>query len=130
MLLIRKIPFRPHRKPPQASAPAPPGALVLVSAEYLTEDGPQVMLTFDRPINIASLHGNQFTLIDNDISGWKYHGTGGILSSPAAVLLGLTQFQSAAGDGIFLTASNTNGIIAAGDGAAWSGVTNLSLPYP
>ena len=65
-MLIPAPPLYPRKRKPRPKAqptpPAPPVALVLVSAVY--EGGAAVTLTFDRPIDIAGLDGSSVIVDD------------------------------------------------------------------
>jgi hypothetical protein len=118
---------RAHRKPRMAT---PPPALTLVSASFSTDPGPFVSLVFDRDIEIAENHPEVFAVSDG-VAGTKYIGNpegGGRTGSSFG--LNMDVDGEASGESVLLTVGAGNGIVAADDGAAWSGVTGLELPYP
>jgi hypothetical protein len=123
---FRKRRGRPKRTPPQPAAPV--GALTLVACAY--DSGSWVQLTFDRPIDIAGVDGAAVTVADGG-AAILYVGTSAvILIDPATVEIALTGFDSWLDPGVTLTATAANGIVAVGDGAAWAGVTDVSIPFP
>jgi hypothetical protein len=52
------------------------------------------------------------------------------LTGAATVKLILQVIGGASGGRVLLTATALTGIVAAGDGGTWAGVTELELPYP
>jgi hypothetical protein len=129
MLIVPPTPFRGRRRIEAPSAPAPPVAMALVGASY-DPDALTLLLTFNQSVNIAAFNGGAITVLDTDFTGWKYHGTGASLATPSSVLITLGSFQSSITDGVHLTATGATGIVASNGGGTWSGVTNLSLPFP
>jgi hypothetical protein len=106
-----------------------PVTLTLVEATY--NDSDAVHLRFDRPVNIDSVDVTQVTINDPEFSGNTFVGTGeAVLETPTMVYVPLAVTGTATGTGVQLTASADTGIVAAGDGAAWAGVTELQLPFP
>ena len=122
------LPARRHRKRRANQPAATPGALTLVSASY---DQATVSLTlvFDRPVEIGSFDGSQILLQDQPAEN-TYIGASATLLAPATVEIALVQHDTCEGSSILLTASADNGIVAAGDGTPWAGVTDLVLPFP
>src|SRR4051812_46698183 len=132
MLIFPPPKSPPQRRRPVRVPPAPPGpvALTLVSATYVA--GMSIELTFDRAIDIDALVGSQITVDDSAPLNIRFVATGAAsLAGPAAVLIELEEGESwFGGSGIHLNASAATGIVAADDGGAWAGVTNLALPFP
>ena len=129
MLLPTTPPFRrrrgrPTRRPPGA------GALTLVAAVIVDDDGPGVRLDFDRPIDVSGLDASQVTVQDTGGTGVAYVGTGAVdTPAPNAVVVGLAETGVAAGP-TRMTATAATGIVAVDDGGTWAGVTDLGLPFP
>jgi hypothetical protein len=124
--------FRRRRGRKGNGAPAPPPppfALALMSAVY-DSDALTLLLTFNQSVSIAGFVGSAVSVLDTDISGWKYHGTAASQPTGDSVLMGLTQFQSSTIDGVHLTVTNASGIVRVNGGGVWSGVTMLVLPFP
>jgi hypothetical protein len=110
--------------------PPTPAALTLVAAEYNHVDGPVVILTFGRAVEIGGLDGSQIVVDDADDSGLKFAATGAAtLDDPATLRVVLNEIGDATGTGTTLTAGAGNGLVAADDGGAWAGVTDLELPF-
>jgi hypothetical protein len=129
MLLIRKIPFRAHRKPPASNAP--PVELLLVSASYDPVTGPTLVLVFNQPINISGLVANDISVDDGTTTGLKYiAGGAATLEDPQTLSVILTEVDSAEASDVRLNATAMNGIIAVSDSDEWAGVTDLLLPWP
>jgi hypothetical protein len=108
--------------------PAPP-ALTLVAAAY--QPGEWVRLTFDRAVDVASADTAAVRVDDGAVAGWLFRGDGpAALVGPRTVQVGLAILDRPAGSGTRLSAGAGTGIVAADDGGAWPGVTDLSLPFP
>ena len=103
-------------------------ALTLVAAEY--EEGTAVLLTFDRAVNIDAAVGGQLVLDDGQFSGMMYEGIAYALVGATTVRVELQSFGPSAGAGVTVSVGAGTGIVAAGDGQTWAGVTNLALPFP
>src|SRR5437016_1863280 len=75
MLLIRKLPFRGHRKPvtPPAPGPAP---LALVEVLYPIDPVGAIRINFDRMIDISGLDGTQIIVKDGLDLGFIMQATG------------------------------------------------------
>ena len=122
---------QPYRKHPRPRTKAAPAALTLVAAVY---DGPAatVTLTFDRAIDVATIH-----VAAVEVSDWSYWGAvmrgdpagTTALVGPDAVRVPLVQIGDATHGGVTLTATAGNGIVAADDGGTWAGVSELPLPF-
>ncbi len=112
-----------------AGQPAAAAALTLVAAVY--EEGPQVRLTFDRPIDIASMDVSQILVDDGEVFGFRYQGVDvPELTSATTVRVPLNGISEDPDPGVHLTAGAGNGIVAVDDAAMWAGVVDLGLPYP
>jgi hypothetical protein len=81
-----------------------------------------VTLTFDRAVSITGVHPAAISVNDGEFAD-------ATLVSPTTVRVTL-ELDSDAGPGVTLTASPDNGIVAADDGAAWAGVSDVGLPFP
>jgi hypothetical protein len=128
MLTFPPPPFRYHNGPAKGKAlrVAP---LKLVSAVY--DPGQAVILTFDRPIDIAAMEVGTIHLDDGEISGIRYQGFGAPeLGDPMTVIVWLKDISRDPSPGVHLTADAGNGVVARGGGAAWGGVRDLALPFP
>ena len=75
------IPTPPLRKSRRVKPKAPPTPLVLVSGVY--HSAASIVLTFDRPINIASLAASAFVVNDNDDVGDRFEGSTATLGKTA-----------------------------------------------
>jgi hypothetical protein len=91
---------------------------------------PKVILTFDRPIDIAGIQVDQVSVAVASVNQ-TFRGTGApLVVSPTAVRVSLVSIGPQSGTGVRLTATAATGIVAVDDGGTWSGVTNLTLPFP
>ena len=110
------------------STSAPP--LTLVAATFNAGDL-VLTLTFDRAIDLSGIVVDQFLVFDGNLSV-EWGGTGGDLSQPTPESMAMVMIENAPyeGEGLTLTVSPTNGIVAAGDGGAFAGVSNVPLPFP
>ena len=130
MLSIPLIKFRKRRGriKPRTTTQAPPAALTLIAADFADIDPPWAALEFDRPINVDGFDGSSIVVIT---SSGRYDGTGGcIATGPATMQITLNPIAGPGGSGVTLSASAANGIVAADDGGAWAGVSDLELPFP
>ena len=134
MLLFPSPRFRKRRghakrKPP---TPPPPAAPTLVSAIYEGDDSPELLtLGFDRAVDTSGLVGTAIVVRDGALNARLYKATGPITRPDAmTVRIQLVDNGPIVGEDVQLTASSSNGIVAVDGGAAWSGVTNVVLPYP
>ncbi|MGB7159891.1 MAG: hypothetical protein WBD40_17625 [Tepidisphaeraceae bacterium] len=131
MLIIPPTKFRkrPGRVRPRATQ-APPAALTLVAAAY-DKDASCVDLAFDRPIDIGAMDVTQIVVDDDTFRGLRLVGFASpVLLNPTTVRVPLNEVGGATQPDVHLTAGAANGIVAAGDGAAWAGVNTLLLPFP
>jgi hypothetical protein len=124
------IPAKPprHRKRKSVPASSAPAPLVLVSAVY--DAGAGVTLTFDRAVEIGAMDAGAITVNDGAIMGFVYEGVVASPSGPAMVVVDLGGVEESSDPVTQLTATAANGIVAADDGGAWAGVTDLELPFP
>jgi hypothetical protein len=133
-MLLPAPPLYPRKRKPRANRrpPAPaPAALTLVSATY--DAGLEVVLTFDRAVDVAGFDGTQVIVDDPVIVGNRFDGTGGAtLLDPVTVRVELVGIGDPTGTVPALTATAATGIVAAAPplGGAWAGVTGLELPFP
>jgi hypothetical protein len=131
--MLVKVPLIPFlRRRQKRPVPAPLAALTLVGAIYEGDDEPRLLtLTFDRAIDTAGLAGAQITVRDGGLNERIYNATGAVTRpSASSVRIILVETGPVAGDDVRLTATGSNGIVAADDGAAWAGVSNVVLPFP
>lgn len=126
VLLFPAANFRKPRAKPTATPPAP---LVLVSASF-DPDGPEVYLTFDRAIDISGLVVAQFAVADGPDGHTLIGAFTPLLVAPNEVQVLMQITGAASGDGVLLTASAANGIVAVDDGGTWAGVSDLAMPWP
>ena len=67
---------------------------------------------------------------DDQDSAWRLGGQGGAtLVNPTTVQVPLDRIGDSSESGVHLFVSAGNGIVAASDGAAWAGVSDLELPF-
>jgi hypothetical protein len=119
-------PRKPIRYRPRAAAPVL--TLALVSAAR--DESPSLTLTFDRPVDVSALDVSRLR-VDDGLLGFTYVGYDTpIVVNPTTVQILLSGVEEYAGPGVILTAPANTGIVAAQGGAAWPGVTGLSLPFP
>jgi hypothetical protein len=119
-----------HKRRWVPAAPPPPSVLTLVSATY--DAASSVVLTFDRPMDIADLDVTTILVNDGDLMDCKYAGWPDpppALTGPATVLVYLNGVADDGDPGVRLTVGPGNGIVAAGDGGAWPGVDGLPVPF-
>ncbi len=129
MLPLPFIPSKPRVHHTRRGVAAAPAALTLVSAVY--NEGPDLVLTFDRQIDIASMDVNQVIVDDGEIFGFRYQGVGAPeLTSPTTVRVLLNGISEDPDPGVHFSVGAANGIVAVDDGAAWTGCVDLVLPYP
>jgi hypothetical protein len=121
----KKRPVRRGRQ--KAFVSAPPAALTLVSVAYVP--AAYVELTFDRPVETAMLDFGAFTVSDADIGDTMTGTLPESQPTPSSVRMNLIGVGGSTGPGIRLTAGATNGIVPAGGGTAWAGVTGLVIPF-
>jgi hypothetical protein len=117
---------RPGRAPPPVGAPAAV-ALTLVAA--VCTEGPTLILTFDRPIDVSGLAAGLLR-VDNGVLTFSYVGYATpTMVDPRTVEVLLNGIGDYYDPGVLLTAAAGNGIVAADDGGTWAGATDLSLPF-
>ncbi len=103
-------------------------ALVLVAAEF--DETPRVVLTFDRPIDIAGIVPGAI-VVKQAALGAIYNGVGpATLATPTTVVIVLEFTDEYFGPTDTLMASAGNGIVAVDNGGTWAGATELELPFP
>jgi hypothetical protein len=112
----------------EATAKRPPAPLTLVSASF-DPDGPEVYLTFDRPIDISGLVVGGFGVVDEPDGHALIGFLAPILIAPNQVQVLMQIVASASGPDVLLTASAGNGIVAVDDGGTWAGASDLVLPF-
>ncbi len=134
MLLFPPTEFRKRRgrRRRDVQSASPPVALTLIAAEYFP--GMAVTLTFDQPIDIDAIVPSAIVVQDGEFTQTRYVGNGADLTGPTSVEISLvnTTEESPVPD-VRLTAAANVGIIATDGpipGGAWTGITNLVLPFP
>jgi hypothetical protein len=121
-------PFIRHSGRTRASASPAPAALTLVAAAYVSES--YVELTFDRAIDVSAMDVGAIRVDDGESKGLWYVGSDvPVLIEPTRVRVLLASAGPTEASGVRLTVNAENGIVASDDGAAWIGVTDLSLPF-
>jgi hypothetical protein len=130
-MVVQKVPkfHKPHARTkwkPPAPTPPPGVALVLISADY--HSGIDVVLSFDRAIDVSAFDPSQITMVD--VFPHKTF-TGGSTSiiDPLTVRIWLVETGPYGGSAHTLTATAATGIVAVDDGGTWAGVTDLNLPF-
>jgi hypothetical protein len=118
---------RHRRKRREISSSAVETGLVLVSALY--EPTASVTLTFDRPIDVADVNCSAIT-VDDGMFGFRFVAVEANLLSATTVELVLNGIDELPFVGVKMNATASNGIVAAGDAAAWAGALELELPFP
>ena len=117
---------RKHRR--RGSAPLAVPSLVLIAATF-DPDGPEIYLTFDRPVDISSLVVTAFEVKDG-ANGHRLIGFNTpLFITPSEVFVPMQIVEAFSGPDVLLTAGAANGIVAVDDGATWEGVTELVLPF-
>jgi hypothetical protein len=87
-----------------------------------------LQLTFDRAISLAGFDPAAIVVDDQPTTGQRWEGTSEIgQPDDATVRITLIAIGPATPGPRTLTASRANGIVAADDGGAWAGVTDLPL---
>lgn len=127
---VRRRVGRSYAKGESTPVP-PPAVLTLVSAVY--DPGGTVSLTFDRAIDISGMDVSAVSVDDGAVMNFKYRGWGDSppeLTGPDTVLVYLNGYEDGGDPGVHLTVDAGNGIVPAGGGAAFGGVSDVSLPMP
>ena len=105
-----------------------PAAPVLVSASFAA---PVLRLVFDRAVDAAGFVGGAALVVDDAAISNRWEATVPAIQIDAnTVDIELLEVETVSVPHTRMTASAGNGIVAAGDGAAWAGVTDLELPFP
>jgi hypothetical protein len=108
-----------------------PPALMLVQAIYPTDVSGTIDLQFDRAINVDAFDGEQVIVKDGTILGAICNCAGPAeLQDAQTVRLYLVNLEDYLLPNQLLSATGASGIVAADDGAAWAGVTDVALPFP
>ena len=111
--------------------PLPPTALTLVAASYGPNVGPTLILTFDRAINIDNFDGSVIFVSDGLFNFTRYNAIGAFqLDAPNILRVTLGIFDEFEGPGVSLNTVGDTGIVAVDGGEAWTGATNVELPFP
>lgn len=129
MLVPPPVAYRRRRRPIKGPGVVV-GPLVLVSAAY-DGDASTLMLVFDRAIDVSGVVGSAIVVNDGESLYLQLAATGGaVMVDPVTVRLTLESLGDWENPGVVLDAAAGNGIVAAGDGAAWAGAVNVALPWP
>jgi hypothetical protein len=100
-------------------------------AAWYDSSEPWVYLKFDRAVHVDGFDAGQVTLLDGTQNAAQYVGGGpAVLIDSLTVQVTMEFVGPYAGDAVTVSATASTGIVAADDGAAWGGVTDLVLPFP
>jgi hypothetical protein len=125
MLIIRKIPFRSHRRGSSAQA------LTLLEATYPIEIDGAMRLRFDREIDVSAFDGTQVIVKDGVNQASVMNATGPVvLSDPQTAELYLVITGPYTESNVLFSATGASGIVAVDDGGKWPGVMDAPLPFP
>ena len=115
----------------KAGSSPPVQALTLVAASYGPNVGPTLILTFDRAINIDDFNGSAIFVSDGQFNFTRYNAVGTVsLDNPTTLRVFLGIFDEFEGPGVSLNTVGDTGIVAVDGGEAWTGATNVELPFP
>ncbi|MGC4031711.1 MAG: hypothetical protein QM754_08255 [Tepidisphaeraceae bacterium] len=128
MLIDPFWPVRKRRRVKVRAMPATPTASGPVLVEAVYESMTAVTLTFERAVSVTVDMLTGVHVTDGD-QGEAYHGENYEMLSPTSVHVNLYYDQPYSGPGVTLTAIADTGIVAANDGSAWAGVTDVALPF-
>ncbi|HSV13218.1 MAG TPA: hypothetical protein VLI90_03100 [Tepidisphaeraceae bacterium] len=104
-------------------------ALTLVAASFDPVEE-TVLLTFDRAIDVSGWVGSALTVNDPVSTVNLLGGTWIVeMMSAASVRVTLDTLGDASGSVVLLVVDAGNGVVAAGDGAAWAGTGGVALPF-
>jgi hypothetical protein len=105
--------------------------LTLAAATY-DPTAMTLTLQFDRAVNVDGLDGTKVAVMDGTTQLIELNCTGTVTRlDPKTVRFGLVNFGDYTDPpGVWLNADVGNGIVAADDGAAWAGVSDVGLPFP
>ena len=106
-------------------------ALTLALATYQDLNPSELLLTFDRAIDLADFDGAAIVVNDAAITGMRWQGTEDVgQPDDTTVRITLTATGPATPGPLTMSAGANNGIVAVDDGGQWAGVTNVGLPFP
>jgi hypothetical protein len=129
MLIIpppKPVKKQPKIRPP-AVVPARPGApVMLVSATYNSEEL-NLILEFDRAIDMSGFDPSQVTVRDGPNNGRMYTAVSPGQLDPTTIAVSLTDAGPFVGEDVTLWATATTGIVAVDDGETWPGVSGFVL---
>jgi hypothetical protein len=130
------IPCKPFHRRARATDQAPPTppplALTLLAATY-DDVNLQLVLTFDRAVNIAAFDGSAILVGDATFNHTAYDGTAAppSLDAPGIVRIYLNPTGPFFSTEVDFTATGGTGIAAVDDGCTWPGTPGIVfLPYP
>jgi hypothetical protein len=131
-MLVAPIKIRKGRRIPVRDVPGtptPPAPLVFVSG--IVDPGSYgVYLSFDRAIDIDGVDVSQFTL-KYAADGVTLVGAGAAsYNSPVGIHVPMIVAGGYGGSEDLVSVTAANGIVAADDGGAWAGCSDVELPYP
>jgi hypothetical protein len=125
-MLIRQLEtFRGRARRSTGSA-LPTAPLELTGATYV--GGTSVTLTFNQEIDASAAVTDLVAVADGQ-SEEVYIGTSILSTTASSVTLGLITAGLTGSGPVLLTVNEGNGIVPAGGGSAWEGVTELVLPF-
>src|SRR5688572_19203238 len=126
MLIIPEPKYR--RRPRQRPAAPPPAALALVFASF-NPGTAMLRLSFNKPVDVSGIFPGNMQ-VEDAAGGAKWEGVGATVIDPSTVDVEMSQFQTQAYPDTRLDAQEPTGIVAAGGGEPWAGVSHLLLPFP
>jgi hypothetical protein len=131
MLIIPPTQYRKKRRMRDDATAAPPApvALTLVSAVY-NNTAATVTLAFNKAIDISEFDGGELELDDGTFNHRSYvAGDAATLVNATTMQVGLASLFGDSEPGVFLTVSGDSGIVAVDGSGAWTGVSELALPF-
>ena len=119
--------YRPRRRPAKKRVRVVSPTPVLVKVWY--ETALNVTMEFDRDVDVTNFDSTTVRINDADY-GDLFEGKPfiGVLA-PNRIQVSIQQLGMATGSGVRLTVPEGNGLVAASDGAAWAGVTDVVIPF-
>ena len=121
-------PRRIGRKRRTPSGSPEPTTLTLIAAEYDPEVS--VTLTFNQPIDVDGVVADLIAVSDGEIAQAIFTGSAVLSSTDTSVTVSLVAGSPVPWTGVVtLTVNDGNGIVPAGGGSEWFGVTELVLPF-
>jgi hypothetical protein len=126
------IPAKPRvsrKRRRQTQSPAVAEAPVLTAAEFFTDDGAYVMLTFDRAVALDDPQIGAFIVLRHP-STEAYSGNNVWLIDPNTVKVEVgVNADCDEGPDVVMSVASNNGIVAVDGGTEWAGATDVVLPF-